>query len=244
MNRFRQELNASCINLDGLKRLAFNGIPDRDNLRAVVWKVGAWEPCFFDGEGAWVHHGGGHRHQHVKTGCLGHAAPCHESAQHELPCPEMALKMALCPALPFLRPRCCCTTCPPAPRTGRRRWPGGGPSTTCSAMWVLWQQAPLCSGVWGRLTWPGPCSQAAGHALVRGSGLAWPCRSCVPASLALSRRLQELMIDPQPNFCSQPPHLLTFPLLTGADHRPQSLPGAGAGAAQRGAGGGGGGAAG
>jgi hypothetical protein len=37
--RFKQELNASHINLHGLKRLAIHGIPDKDNLRAVVWKV-------------------------------------------------------------------------------------------------------------------------------------------------------------------------------------------------------------
>lgn len=38
--RFKQELNASRINLHAVKRLAFHGIPDKDNLRAIVWKVG------------------------------------------------------------------------------------------------------------------------------------------------------------------------------------------------------------
>ena len=39
VQRFRQELVGSCINLHALAGLAFYGIPDRDNLRAVVWKV-------------------------------------------------------------------------------------------------------------------------------------------------------------------------------------------------------------
>ena len=39
VQRFRQELFGSCINLHALAGLAFYGIPDRDNLRAVVWKV-------------------------------------------------------------------------------------------------------------------------------------------------------------------------------------------------------------
>ncbi len=38
--RFQTELRGSRINLDNLKRLAFHGIPDKGNLRAVVWKVG------------------------------------------------------------------------------------------------------------------------------------------------------------------------------------------------------------
>lgn len=37
--RFQTELRGSRINLDNLKRLAFHGIPDKGNLRAVVWKV-------------------------------------------------------------------------------------------------------------------------------------------------------------------------------------------------------------
>ena len=39
VHRFKQELAASRINIHGLKRLAFHGIPDKDGLRAVVWKV-------------------------------------------------------------------------------------------------------------------------------------------------------------------------------------------------------------
>jgi hypothetical protein len=37
--RFRQELLASCINLQSIRRLAFDGVPDIDNLRTIVWKV-------------------------------------------------------------------------------------------------------------------------------------------------------------------------------------------------------------
>ncbi|GAX82972.1 hypothetical protein CEUSTIGMA_g10399.t1 [Chlamydomonas eustigma] len=39
LQRFKQELSGSCINLHALRRLAFHGVPDRDNLRAVVWKL-------------------------------------------------------------------------------------------------------------------------------------------------------------------------------------------------------------
>lgn len=38
--RIKQELNASRINIHGLKRLTFHGVPDADpTLRATVWKV-------------------------------------------------------------------------------------------------------------------------------------------------------------------------------------------------------------
>jgi len=40
ISRFKQELLASRINLDELRRLAFQGIPDKDGLRAMTWKVG------------------------------------------------------------------------------------------------------------------------------------------------------------------------------------------------------------
>lgn len=39
ISRFKQELLASRINLDELRRLAFQGIPDKDGLRAMTWKV-------------------------------------------------------------------------------------------------------------------------------------------------------------------------------------------------------------
>lgn len=39
VSRFKQELLASRINLPELRRLAFQGIPDRDGLRAITWKV-------------------------------------------------------------------------------------------------------------------------------------------------------------------------------------------------------------
>ena len=39
VSRFKQELLASRINLDELRRLAFQGIPDKDGLRAMTWKV-------------------------------------------------------------------------------------------------------------------------------------------------------------------------------------------------------------
>jgi hypothetical protein len=39
VSRFKQELLASRINLDELRRLAFQGIPDKDGLRAITWKV-------------------------------------------------------------------------------------------------------------------------------------------------------------------------------------------------------------
>ena len=39
--RLKQELAGSCINIHALKRLAFHGIPDKDNLRGTVWKVSA-----------------------------------------------------------------------------------------------------------------------------------------------------------------------------------------------------------
>jgi hypothetical protein len=40
VQRFRLELNASCINVHALKRLAMSGVPDKEGLRAVTWKVG------------------------------------------------------------------------------------------------------------------------------------------------------------------------------------------------------------
>lgn len=40
LERIKRELNASCINLHQLKRLAFYGLPD-SNLRSTVWKVDA-----------------------------------------------------------------------------------------------------------------------------------------------------------------------------------------------------------
>lgn len=43
ISRFKQELLASRINLDELRRLAFQGIPDKDGLRAMTWKVRV--PC-------------------------------------------------------------------------------------------------------------------------------------------------------------------------------------------------------
>ncbi|GIL51493.1 hypothetical protein Vafri_7469 [Volvox africanus] len=39
IGRFKLELRGSRINLDNLKRLAYNGIPDSGNLRATVWKL-------------------------------------------------------------------------------------------------------------------------------------------------------------------------------------------------------------
>jgi hypothetical protein len=39
VSRFKQELLASRINLHELRRLAFQGIPDKDGLRAMTWKV-------------------------------------------------------------------------------------------------------------------------------------------------------------------------------------------------------------
>lgn len=39
VSQFKQELLASRINLDELRRLAYQGIPDRDGLRAMTWKV-------------------------------------------------------------------------------------------------------------------------------------------------------------------------------------------------------------
>lgn len=39
VSRFKQELLASRINLDELRRLSFQGIPDKDGLRAMTWKV-------------------------------------------------------------------------------------------------------------------------------------------------------------------------------------------------------------
>ncbi len=41
VQRFKQELAASRINIHALKRLAFHGVPDRDGLRITVWKVRA-----------------------------------------------------------------------------------------------------------------------------------------------------------------------------------------------------------
>eukprot|EP00775_Hariotina_reticulata_P013962 gene13962-14076_t len=39
VSRFKQELLASRINLHELRRLAFQGIPDKDGLRAMTWKL-------------------------------------------------------------------------------------------------------------------------------------------------------------------------------------------------------------
>eukprot|EP00878_Enallax_costatus_P018401 GHUV01019370.1.p1 GENE.GHUV01019370.1~~GHUV01019370.1.p1 ORF type:complete len:374 (+),score=126.28 GHUV01019370.1:171-1292(+) len=39
VSQFKQELLASRINLDDLRRLAYQGIPDRDGLRAMTWKL-------------------------------------------------------------------------------------------------------------------------------------------------------------------------------------------------------------
>jgi hypothetical protein len=37
---FKEELLASRVDLRALRRLAFCGVPDRDGLRAITWKVG------------------------------------------------------------------------------------------------------------------------------------------------------------------------------------------------------------
>eukprot|EP00879_Flechtneria_rotunda_P005730 GHRR01006031.1.p1 GENE.GHRR01006031.1~~GHRR01006031.1.p1 ORF type:complete len:476 (+),score=176.35 GHRR01006031.1:122-1549(+) len=39
VSQFKQELLASRINLDELRRLAFQGIPDKDGLRSMTWKL-------------------------------------------------------------------------------------------------------------------------------------------------------------------------------------------------------------
>jgi hypothetical protein len=39
VSRFKQELLGSTINVHSLKRLAFHGVPDKDSLRATVWKL-------------------------------------------------------------------------------------------------------------------------------------------------------------------------------------------------------------
>eukprot|EP00798_Chlamydomonas_sp_ICE-L_P024704 gene24704-10340_t len=39
VHRFQQELSASRVNIHAIKRLAFDGIPDHENLRATVWKL-------------------------------------------------------------------------------------------------------------------------------------------------------------------------------------------------------------
>lgn len=39
VQRFRQELAASHINIHALKRLTFQGVPDTPGLRATVWKA-------------------------------------------------------------------------------------------------------------------------------------------------------------------------------------------------------------
>ena len=44
-HRFKQELQASCINISGLKRLSFHGVPASPALRAVVWKVWLAPEC-------------------------------------------------------------------------------------------------------------------------------------------------------------------------------------------------------
>ena len=39
VRNFKSALQASSVDLEELKRLTSSGIPDRDGLRAVVWKV-------------------------------------------------------------------------------------------------------------------------------------------------------------------------------------------------------------
>jgi hypothetical protein len=42
VSRFKQQLLASRIDLHELRRLSMQGIPDKDGLRAITWKVGAY----------------------------------------------------------------------------------------------------------------------------------------------------------------------------------------------------------
>lgn len=39
VSRFKQELLASRMDMDALRSLAFYGVPDKDGLRAITWKV-------------------------------------------------------------------------------------------------------------------------------------------------------------------------------------------------------------
>lgn len=39
MRRFEEELAAGHINVKQLRRLAFHGIPEKEGLRATIWKV-------------------------------------------------------------------------------------------------------------------------------------------------------------------------------------------------------------
>ena len=40
VKRFQEELRKNSISMTNLQKLAYHGIPDREGLRAVVWKVG------------------------------------------------------------------------------------------------------------------------------------------------------------------------------------------------------------
>lgn len=39
IQRFKSELEAGNINMENLKRFSFSGIPDKDGMRAITWKV-------------------------------------------------------------------------------------------------------------------------------------------------------------------------------------------------------------
>ena len=45
IQRFRVDLRGACVDLANLQRMAVHGIPDRDGLRAVAWKVPALLPA-------------------------------------------------------------------------------------------------------------------------------------------------------------------------------------------------------
>ena len=45
VQRFKAELQNNSISMDNLRMLAFHGIPDRDGLRAVTWKVNVLFAC-------------------------------------------------------------------------------------------------------------------------------------------------------------------------------------------------------
>lgn len=40
VKRFQEELRKNSISMTNLQKLAYHGIPDREGLRPVVWKVG------------------------------------------------------------------------------------------------------------------------------------------------------------------------------------------------------------
>ena len=40
VKRFQEELRMNSISMTNLQKLAYHGIPDREGLRPVVWKVG------------------------------------------------------------------------------------------------------------------------------------------------------------------------------------------------------------